>query len=69
MKDILGLLPEELNIEMESIGEKKFRAGQIFEWLQAKRVSTFSEMTNLSKELREKLSENFFIPRLSVERH
>ncbi len=40
-------------------GEKPFRAAQIFEWLYEKRVSSFDEMTNLSKSLREKLESNF----------
>jgi len=40
-------------------GETKFRAGQIFDWLYVKRVSSFEEMTNLSKALREKLEKNF----------
>ena len=39
--------------------EKSFRAAQIFDWLYQKRVSSFDEMTNLSKELREKLKKHF----------
>ena len=46
--DILGLLPDELEAEILKLGEKKFRAGQIFDWLHVKRVSSFDEMTNLS---------------------
>nr|WP_025026528.1 23S rRNA (adenine(2503)-C(2))-methyltransferase RlmN [Caldalkalibacillus mannanilyticus] len=42
-------------------GETKFRASQIFDWLYVKRVSSFEEMTNLSKALREKLEQNFRI--------
>ena len=41
--------------------EKKFRAAQVWEWLYEKRVQSFSEMTNLSKGLIEKLTENFVI--------
>jgi 23S rRNA (adenine2503-C2)-methyltransferase len=40
-------------------GETKFRASQIFDWLYVKRVSSFEEMTNLSKTLRDKLEANF----------
>ncbi|MFC0216068.1 23S rRNA (adenine(2503)-C(2))-methyltransferase RlmN [Paenibacillus chartarius] len=40
-------------------GEAKFRAGQIFEWLHVKRVSSFEEMTNLPKSLRDKLEAGF----------
>ena len=43
--------------ELETIGEKAFRAKQIYEWLHVKLVDSFEEMTNLSKALREKLSE------------
>ncbi|UAY51592.1 23S rRNA (adenine(2503)-C(2))-methyltransferase RlmN [Ferruginibacter albus] len=50
----------------ESIGEKKFRAMQVYEWLWKKNALTFDEMSNLSKELRQKLSENFSFPALKV---
>ena len=42
--DILGLLPDELEAEILKLGEKKFRAGQIFDWLHVKRVSSFDEI-------------------------
>ncbi|QQE76006.1 23S rRNA (adenine(2503)-C(2))-methyltransferase RlmN [Brevibacillus composti] len=42
-------------------GDKAFRAQQIFDWLYVKRVRTFDEMTNLSKDLRQKLQETFRI--------
>ena len=44
---------------LESIGEKKFRATQIFEWLYRFRVSSFDEMTNLSLKTIEKLKIEF----------
>ncbi len=40
-------------------GEKKFKALQVFEWLYDKRVKSFKEMSNIKKELQEKLSEDF----------
>ena len=40
-------------------GEPAFRGGQIFDWIYVKRVNDFSEMTNLSKTLREKLADQF----------
>ena len=46
------------------MGEKKFRVKQVWEWLWQKHAHSFDEMTNLSKELRSKLSENFFLPAL-----
>ncbi|MCR5824729.1 MAG: 23S rRNA (adenine(2503)-C(2))-methyltransferase RlmN [Lachnospiraceae bacterium] len=65
MKDIKSFNTEELKNEMKSIGEPAFRAGQIFEWLHKKKVGSFEEMTNLSKDLRQKLSENFEITTLA----
>ena len=44
---------------MIDLGEKPYRAEQIFKWIFQENVSTFDEMTNLSLELREKLKENF----------
>ena len=59
-KDILSLLPGEIEEELAALGEPKYRAGQIFTWLH-KGARSFAEMTNLSKELREKLEERFFL--------
>ena len=47
--------------ELISIGEKGFRAEQIFKWLYQEKVKNFDEMTNLSLELREKLKNNYTI--------
>ena len=47
-KDICSLTYEELVREMEAAGEKKFRAGQICQWLHVKLAYSFGEMTNLS---------------------
>ncbi|HZG61142.1 MAG TPA: 23S rRNA (adenine(2503)-C(2))-methyltransferase RlmN [Anoxybacillus sp.] len=57
---------EDLKAWIEEQGEKPFRATQIFEWLYQKRVTTFDEMTNLPKSLREKLKENFVITTLKT---
>ena len=51
----------------ESIGEKKFRANQVYEWLWLKPVQHFDEMTNLSKDLRQKLKEKFTLPGLTID--
>ena len=59
-KDILSLLPGEIEEELAVLGEPKYRAGQIFTWLH-KGARSFAEMSNLSKELREKLEERFFL--------
>ena len=51
----MGLYPEELKTALAEMGEKPFRAGQIFSWLH--KGARFPEMTNLSLSLREKLAE------------
>ena len=58
-KDIKSLNLEQLTEELLGIGEKKFRAKQIYSWIHEKLVDNFDEMTNLSKDLREKLKENY----------
>ena len=65
-KDIVSLSFDELKIEMESIGEKAFRAKQIYEWLHVKLADSFDEMTNLSKALREKLDSSYRIPMVKM---
>lgn len=61
MKNIKDYDLSDLKEEMISIGEKAFRAEQIFKWLYVDKVKDFDEMTNLSLELREKLKENYTI--------
>ena len=64
-KDIVSLLPEELEAELKNLGEPAFRAKQIFQWL-SRGVRDFDEMTNISKPLREKLKTEFTIYRPRV---
>lgn len=59
MKNIKEYNLDELKNEMEALGEKKYRAEQIFKWLYIDKVKEFDEMTNLSIELREKLKQNY----------
>ena len=59
-KDILSLLPEELEAEFAALGEAKFRAAQVFQWL-GRGVRDFEGMSNLSKELRQKLNDRFYL--------
>jgi 23S rRNA (adenine2503-C2)-methyltransferase len=56
---IYDLSLEELQDWVKAQGEPQFRAGQIYDWLYAKRVGTFDEMSNLPKSLRAKLDESF----------
>ena len=59
MTDIRSMTLEELKEAMTTLGEKPFRAKQIYEWLHVRLVDDFDEMTNLSRALREKLQENY----------
>ena len=61
MKNIKDYDLEDLKQELIGLGEKAFRAEQIFKWLYVDKVKNFEEMTNLSIELREKLKENYTI--------
>lgn len=65
MTDIKAMLPDELAAALKQMGEPAYRAKQIFQWL-TRGVSSFDEMTNLSKSLREKLNASFFIPTLKM---
>jgi 23S rRNA (adenine2503-C2)-methyltransferase len=58
--EIKSLLPEELEAAIAEIGEPKYRAKQIFDWL-SRGTRSFSEMTNLPLALRAKLEERFFL--------
>ncbi len=60
LKDIRSLLPEELEAELCAMGEPRYRAKQIFRWLN-RGVRSFEEMSDLSKSLREKLAAEFFV--------
>ena len=48
------------------LGEPRFRAGQVFEWIQSRRAVSFDGMTNLPKSLREKLGSECYIENLSI---
>jgi 23S rRNA (adenine2503-C2)-methyltransferase len=67
-KDIRQYTVKELQEEIVSLGEKPFRAKQIYEWLWQKRATNFQEMSNLSKALREKLEEHFCINAIQIAR-
>ena len=60
MTEIKSLTIDELKAALKEMGEKPFRAGQIFKWLH-EGVSSFDEMSNLSKGLRARLAENFIL--------
>lgn len=60
-QSIFGLTKEQLIEWFIDHGERKFRATQVWEWLYIKRVTAFSDMTNISNELIELLEQNFVI--------
>ncbi len=67
MNDIKSLYLDELKKEVKAIGLPDFRALQIYKWLHEAGVSSFDEMTNISKSLREELNESYIIPALHIE--
>ncbi len=66
MKNIKDYNIEEIKEELKNIGEKPFRAEQIYKWIYENRVSSFDEMTNLSLELREKLKQDYEIKEFKI---
>lgn len=64
-KDILSMLPQEIEGELAALGEPKYRAKQIFDWL-SRGVRDFDEMTNLPKALKEKLKAEYTLYRPKV---
>lgn len=62
MQEICGFTLDEFKDWMDRNGEKSFRAPQVLDWIYNKQVLSFAEMTNLSKELKAKLSASFQFP-------
>jgi 23S rRNA (adenine2503-C2)-methyltransferase len=65
-KNIRHLTVEELQEQFIALGEPKFRAGQIWQWLWQKGASSFYEMTNLPKDLREKLEAHYDVFKMKI---
>lgn len=66
MKNIKDYTLDELKEELKELGEKPFRAEQIYKWLYEARVSSFDDMTNLSLELREILKQEYEIKEFKI---
>ncbi len=60
LKDIRSILPEELESELAAMGEPKYRAKQVFRWLN-RGIGSFDDMSDLPKQLREKLESEYFV--------
>jgi len=66
--DIRSLRLEELQEKLDQLGEPKYRAGQIAEWLYQKRVTSFEEMTDLPRSLRADLAQQFSFDKIDIVR-
>ncbi|MCL9769030.1 23S rRNA (adenine(2503)-C(2))-methyltransferase RlmN [Flavobacterium sp. HXWNR69] len=66
-KDIRALTKEQLRNFFVSNGDKAFRGNQVYEWLWQKKAHSFEDMTNLSKEVRAMLEDNFVINHIKVD--
>ena len=66
MEHLYNYSLEELTEYFQSIGEKAFRAKQVFQWLYQKNAYDFQEMSNISKDLREKLEKNCVIDQFEI---
>ncbi len=64
--DIKSMSLEQIADLLEKMGEKPFRAKQIFEWLHQKNINNFDEMTNISKSLRAKLNQKTTIDNIEI---
>ncbi len=66
--DILSLSKKELSDELVKMGERPFRAEQIYDWLHVKKIASFSQMSNISAQLRERLEKKFCIKSLIIKK-
>lgn len=60
-KNIRSMTLSEISDDFAELGFPKFRAKQVYSWVQEKGVASFDDMTNLSKDMREKLAENYIV--------
>ena len=67
MDNILDFTKKALSDWFEKMGEKTFRANQVFKWIYIRQADSFDDMTDLSKGLRKKLSDSFCIKRLIID--
>ncbi len=68
MTDIKSMTLQELKDEIVQMGEKSFKAGQIYSWLHKHAAVSFDEMTNISKDLRSNLQKKYDIYNCSIEK-
>ncbi len=68
MMNIYGMTRLDLENYFVLIGEKKFKATQVFEWIYQKKVSSFAEMSNIKKDIQDKLAEKFSFEMIKIKR-
>lgn len=66
--NIYGIKREDLENYFLDMNEKKFKALQVFEWLYEKKVSSFFSMTNIKKDLQEKLEQDFSFRMIKIQK-
>lgn len=66
--NIYGIKRLDLEEYFLDMGEKKFKALQVFEWLYTHKVKSFSEMTNIKKELQERLEKDFSMKMITIQK-
>ena len=66
MKNIYGLTIDEIEDYFIKMGSKKFHALQLFSWLYEKRIESFTDITNIKKELIDSINKDFSINRLKI---
>ncbi|MBQ4345838.1 MAG: 23S rRNA (adenine(2503)-C(2))-methyltransferase RlmN [Oscillospiraceae bacterium] len=64
--ELLGLLPHELTDALQPLDVPKFRAAQLFRWMHRQKVADFDQMTDLSKQFRADLQQQFYINRPNI---
>lgn len=66
MTNIYNLTREQLELYFEQMGEKKFKATQVFDWLYKKRITSFDDMRNIKKDVVTRLKEDFSLEPLQL---
>jgi len=67
MKNLRQVSVEEIEETLKEWGEPRFRAQQIHDWIWKKHISDIDQMTNLSKDMRAKMKEYFYIPKVNID--
>ncbi len=66
MENIYSMTVSKLNEYFLSINEKKYRTEQLYDWLYVKRINDFSSITNMKKEIIEKLKQDFYFDKVEI---